>query len=81
MEEEERAGYPWVSALSCCLPGSAQQLALQILEHNVQSGDAALGGVPYGGVGQIDDIAVLVASVPMTSSFSMISWASWAPSV
>ena len=37
-----------------------QQLALQILQHEIQRGDAALGGVPHGGVSQIDDVAVLV---------------------
>ena len=37
-----------------------QQLALQILQHNVQCGDTTLGGVPHGGVSQIDDVAVLV---------------------
>src|SRR5699024_8456330 len=37
-----------------------QQLALQILQHDVQCGDTTLGGVPHGGVSQIDDVAVLV---------------------
>src|SRR5699024_524716 len=37
-----------------------QQLAFQILQHDVQCGDATLGGIPDSRVGQIDQMAVLV---------------------
>ena len=60
-EEEERAGYPvGIPPLPVVCRAQPSSLLSRFLEHNVQSGDAALGGVPYGGVGQIDDIAVLV---------------------
>ena len=48
-------GFLWRSILL------REQLRFQIGKHQVQSGDAAFCRVPYGGMLQIDDVAVLTA--------------------